>query len=92
MLPDSYVCSNVCSYVLQNLYECLYVRSYVLKNLYICSCVRLYVLKNLYGRLYVLPNLYVNKGLYYTTLSYTTDTILSYLGTTEYAGLNHSAE
>ena len=63
--------------------ETTVVRLYGLPNSY----VSLYVLPNLYGRLYVLPNFYVKKKrkkrTYYTTLSYTTDTILTDLGTAE---------
>ena len=93
VLPNSYVPACVCSYMLQNWYEqlyvCLYVlpnlhvRSYVLLNLYLCSYVRLYVFPNLYECLNMLPNLCVKKRIYYTFLSYTTDTILSDLGTVD---------
>ena len=65
MLPNPYVRSYVCLYLLQNFYERSYMRSYVLTNwhvrLYVRSYVRLYILSNFDGQLYVLPSLYAKK-------------------------------
>ena len=83
-------------YVLQNSYE----RLYVLPNSHVHSYVCSSVLQNLYVHSYVLPNSYwrldvllyfyikkIIKKIFYTTLSYTTDTTPRDLGTAELAGL-----
>ena len=71
MLQNLYVIPD--SIVSLSVFSYLYVRSYVLQNSY-----GMYELLNL-----CVKKKKINKRGYYTTLSYTTDTILPDLGTAE---------